>query len=498
MLRRRLQPKSDHALFFPLGTGKVVIGQPEWIWPWQEYDFHQVELGDFHLVVEYGSNKSVEAARSKDGLLFTVKVFFEVVVDVSVDALRKATRRRTPTRDSRVAISHKDFAELLQGSLRRVVASALSEREYLPPKPISMPAKSPPESSPPTRTSNSEFRKSLDLEIERVARTVLTDKEGFTLLRCEVLEVTPETPSAHTLAQNSELREKWNWYSQHLITIEEESQAREEKKIADKKQRERELQEYEDKQNADAQVRRNELLNGRDDLLGALADKMERQKLERLEALEQRKLENSKAMEQIKQQRITAQQQTELVAAQEAGRVHQTKLEIEGAQLRAKNTAELERLSAERSRLEQELSLMDLRLKAAEGECAVASQKSKELETVGQAEAAVTRAKILAANAESIELNQELLKALPGILETAGAASPKPTEMKVMYIAGQPGSSASSESSLGSLLSTASTLGLLREILQFVGSWSGSSTLAGQTVNTKQDLTTTPGLTKSP
>ena len=507
MLRRRLQPKSDHALFFPLGAGKVVIGQQEWIWPWQEYDFHQVELGEFHVVVEYASNKSVEAARSKDGLLFAVKVVFEVAVDDSVAALRKATRRRTPTKDSRVVISHKDFAQSLQGPLRRVVASALSEREYLPPKPISKPAekepiskseKTPPEPPPPTLTSNTEFRKSLDIEIEREAKRVLTNDEGFILLRCDVLEITPETPSAHALAQNSELRDKWNWYAEHLITIEEETQTREENKKAHQKQRERELQEAEDDANAKAEVRRKELLNNRDNLIGALVNEAKRQELERNEALEQRKLENSNAMELIKRQREKADQQTKLASAQEADQVQQKKLEIEGAQLRAKHAAELERLNAERLRLEQELGLMDLRLKTADAECEVASKKAKEFETVGLAEATVTREKMLAAKAEAIELNRELLKSLPGILETAGAASPKPTQMKVMYVAGPAGSSTGAESNLGSVLSVASSIGLLREILQFVGDWNDSSKYEEQPASTNQELISTHDLTRSP
>lgn len=447
---RKLQPKSDHLLYFPQSK-KVVIGQHEWVWLWQNYDFHQVELGYFHVIVEYGSSKSLEPARSADGLMFTIRVVFEVAVKPDSDALEKATQRRTPSRDIKMAIGHRDFADWLQGSLRRVVADALSKREYFSSDVV-------------------HFRQSLDKEIDNAARLALRD-EGFELFRCDVLEVTPEPPSNHTLAQNPTLREKWNAYSDVLIKIEEEGKIREENKVAEEKERERRLQEQEDNRNSEAEIRRKELLNKRDEQIAALVDANERKKLEREEALEERRLENSKATEAIKQQHIMAKRQTEAVDAQEKARVEQMKLELLEAESRAKHTSELEHLKAECLRLDQELKLMELRLQSAEGQTKLVSQKAKEVEIVGQAEATVTRAKALAENAQLLESNRELLESLPKVLETAGKSIPQPAEMKVMYVTGQPGSGSSAENNVGSLFATASSFSLLREIIKFIGDW---------------------------
>lgn len=450
MLRRRLEPKRGHALFFPK-TGKVIVGAHEFVWRLGAHDFHHIELGHFPVYVEFGHSKSVEVARSAEGLLFRVKAVFRVETIPTAEALTKATSFSSPGADLSQIITLSEFEKRLQGSLQIVVEQALAKREYL-------------------SSNAAQFRQSLLAEIDSAARAILTTKEGFALLACTISELTPEKPSEHTLAQDAELRDKWRAYRGKLDVINDEDKQAEQDRQAREKKRERELQEEEERQNAESEVRRKEIIKKRDEELNTIADDVEQAQEKRAKDRAERQQKNKETEEDIKQKQIIAEKATDLIAAQEAA-----KLEA------AEHKAQLDRITFERKRLQEELDLHQLREQNAKAQAALTEAEAKRLRAIGEAEAAVTREKALAAHAQSSQTHQQLLEALPKILEKVATTGPRAGDVKVMYLGAPPSQSGGdrNDGHFANLISGVSSLSVLRELLQFVGDWNTNPSARG-------------------
>ena len=137
--------------------------------------------------------------------------------------------------------------------------------------------------------------------------------------------------------------------------------------------------------------------------------------------------------------------------------------------------------------LRQNNELDQLRLEQAELKRLIAQATQEEIRAIGSAEAEVEKLKRLAEHAASLESHKLILDGLPPVLRSAFSPAEKLSDIKCIYW-GSPGvhhadGSANanvSSDGLGSMLSSMSTLPMVREVLRFIDDWqTGRSGSAG-------------------
>ncbi len=484
-MKRRLEPNPNHALFFPsrAPNRQVVIGVPTSVWTWSREEFKHIDLASFTVTVNFGASPSNRPAKTADDLLCTVIAQFRFKLGERPEDLAKATSTCSTSRDVKGTIKSDFFQRQIQGTLDSVVETQLRQVSYL------------------DLLTKPDAAKDLESRIAERARNQASE-HGYVLEGCRV-DVDPVPPDGVAFDRIPGLQDQWN----RRLTTQEAFAA------ADRARRRR-LQETEKKedlagelklaeQEKDNAIEKQKLQNARAKSLGALGiEEKDREKEQK-----GRRIEIEKAMaemdDQVQRQKIDYEQERqkrELMLGIELKKEQlESEFELDKARLdnEAKikekeltNQAKIKELeltyqagqrAAALESLQHEIGEARLRLERSTIERQLVEIDRHRIETLGKAEAEVEREKVLATHAATTEMNKALLQALPSILEKAYAPTEKLGEIKVLYLGGRENSDSGATDkspigqALGSILSSMSTLPMLREVWEFLGDWNTKS-----------------------
>lgn len=462
---RRIEPSAGHALFFPRNEGKVVIGQPDFCWFWEE--FKHVELGSFKVNLLSSNSFSNFELRTEDNLPCIVQAIFRIEVKQDKHSLEKSTKTCSTSTNIKTKISHEFFIKQVQNILEDIVKSRVEKIAST------------------DLLENSQCVQNLQDEIREVTKDRISEM-GFKLLGCST-NIELSEPDIKYLARDSRLLEVWNKYLDEKDKIEMNLLKRELDKIELKTKRENESKIIQDEEYSRFLVKQKKLADEKNkeirklnlieeenkynaDLESAkfqsqqqkLNDDMLKEKfqyeVDRSMQEESRKLdlENFKRDESYKQKKTLLEQELELQKLERIKKEIEQKHRIDNIQ--------------------DELKIDEFKTQQAELRKKIAETESIQVETLGTAQASVERLKVLAANAHVQEMHKALLSSLPEILEKAYGASEKLGEVKIMYLGGGIGDANSNSSMsigqpLGTILSSMSTIPMLREVMHFISGW---------------------------
>ncbi|HEY4425925.1 MAG TPA: flotillin domain-containing protein [Pyrinomonadaceae bacterium] len=458
ILKKRIEPKPGCALFFPSRKkeDRVVVGTPTMIRLWPQEEFKQIQLGDFWITTAFGPNSPKPSAKTLDNLPCKAQVEFRCGVIETDEALEKATRTNSVSKNLKDVISHESFKRELQGDLETIVEEVIRTFKYL------------------DLLKNPELAGKVEESIRANTHSKAGEK-GFELRGCradvEIVRLDDET-----LAQNATLKE---------YRIEAETQ----KKVLENSLKKVELdhQLAKERKESSFQVDKDDLVKERDKKIRAHTITEEEDKLEKKRtSIEiQRSIQELDA--KVQKEKLEYEQEIETLKIvlrldrEEEEQVRRYKQEKEEL-VRQADLAEMRRLEeakekqSELEHLRYEIELDQLKVKRAELQGEIAKKESERMEVFGKAQAEIDREKALAVHAHTMRMNESLLTALPGILEKAYAPTEKLGEVKVLYLGGRNFDSsgeyqAPTDQALGTILSSMSTLPMVKEVLRFLGSW---------------------------
>lgn len=494
---KRVEPSAGYALFFPTGKEKVIIGKPAICFFWQE--FKQIELGSFKIDISDNSFANFEL-KTADNLPCVVKAIFRIEVNQDTEALEKATGTCSTTKNIDTKINHDFFIKQIQNTLEDIVKTQVEQinsSELL---------------------TDSQCNQNLQNKIREETEKKVSDI-GFKLLGCST-DVKLAEPNTEYLARNSDLLKIWNEYLDKTDEIEQDLLQRERSKEEQKKKDENASLLVIDEEDAKYSVEKQKLIDERDKKIRELqlADEenkystntknaeiesnqqklddkilkeklqyeIEREKqekslkldLEKFEQEERYKISKEKLEYEIEREKQEKSFKLDLEKFEQEERYKQKKTELEQQSelQKLKHTEEQQEQQHKINSIQNELKLDEFKAQQSDLRKKVTEAETIQVKALGEAEAEVERLKVLANNAHIIEMNKALLTLLPDILEKAYGASEKLGEVKIMYLGGGVGNS-NSESQLpmgqplGSILSSMSTLPMLREVLHFINGW---------------------------
>ena len=347
---------------------------------------------------------------------------------------------------------------------------------------------------------------------------------GF-LLRDLEFDFTPVEPDATERAVNPELIKAWQRFAQELETIKQGDTKRKDEAATRVEVQRQELaiardraigvlQDEEKDANASRDERRSMAELARFERLAKIRLDKEQAEARDIEAREKikrdredslRQLQVTEAEEKAKHQKFLqavevesendkAAQAQQLLAIKRRTNSETLGRELDELQEKAKNDEQKYELSLVQSardseedatrrkdQLDQakhELELANIRMQLAERESQLVILKKTEIESIGEAEAKAAEAKILAAHAHLIHMHATLMQALPQVLEKASLSGKSMGEVRVFYTGGGGvHDDAKQQGGLGhdmrDLLSSFSSISILREMLRFVGDFPG-------------------------
>ncbi len=458
LLKRRIEPKQGCALFFPARKKdeRVVVGKPTMIRLWPQEEFKQIQLGDFSIVTVFGPNSPKPSAKTSDNLPCKAQVEFRFRIIEKDEAMEKATRRSSVSKGVKDVITHDSFKTELQGDLETIVEEAIRQYAYL------------------DLLLKPELLGEAEDDIRVRARARAEDK-GFELRGCRA-DVEAVKLDDETLAQQQALKEyrielehRKRELENRLKKVELESQLEKDREVSnytvanddaiksrDSEIRERTVKEEEDK--LEKKKRSIEIQR----TMQELDAMVQREKLEYDHGIEKLKLNLKLNLEKDEKDRRFEREKEELV--------RQAELAV------LKRQEEATERESKLERFRYEIQSAELRVQQAELQRDIAKTESETTAAIGKAEAEVDQEKVLAANSHTMRMNESLLNALPTILEKAYAPAEKLREVKVLYLGGRSATSTGeyptlTDHALGAVLSSMSTIPMVKEVLRFLSTW---------------------------
>ena len=470
LLRRRLDPKPFHALYFPeRGQRAVFVGTAEYVWPWSNEQFKHIDLSDFDLVIGFADTPNNPPARTSDNLPCSIKTTFWLRPLTDAESLKAATLKFAALSDLKTICGVEHFKSTLRAEVRAIVQRAAATVSYV------------------DLLSDSGALKRVESTLQTSCETLIK-RHGFDLLGFDTqVEVIKPSDSAFT----EDLRKQWDEYQQRKAKLEQDDMRR---------------------------ASDNGFVKEQLKIIGAarLATQTAESALEVQRATDLHKEEIEKL--------VTAQKTFELEQARERDRINALLAEVNDATHRrdiqyqldiskfeesgtienqhelnkAKHANELVELEhtaklAELRRLEEELSRKELISKASHGievarlnaelaklDNSGAISRAESIEKVGLAEARVLRENELARQATEIAAKDGLLKVLPYILSKSVAPAERLAEIRYLHLGGRADEVASGGIST-TVLGAISTLPLVREVLSFIRDWDRTSRRSDRT-----------------
>jgi hypothetical protein len=466
-MRRRIEPKTGHALFFPdRRENQIVIGDAVNVWIWQREEFKHVQLGYFKVEIKFSQAAENPPAKTSDDLPCDVHAIFRIAVNEDIDSLNKSTRDCSVSKNLEVAtVSHGDFKKFVTDKLEILIEESVRKVAYT------------------DLFKKAESAIELESSIRTKAEEDLTEI-GFSLQGCRV-DIVPQAPTPEALAKQAALQNLWSKHLETKRNNELEVVRRHNDFEEKRKKEENRSKLVREKEDSEYEVDRQKELNKREDDLRKLRLTNDQAKLK----VEEEKAKISGALQLLNDE---IQRKKDLYEHERRKLNTTHKLDEEQHEAKRRYDLELENLDRrfhlnqlkreeeanERENalvaLEDKRKLAELEVHQADMQQKLAEIKHFEIEKLGKVEAEIQKLKVLAEHAHNIEMNQALLEALPAILEKAYIQSDKLGEVKIMYIGGGsaenvPGSSAKPiDQVIGTILSSMSTIPMLREVLQFL------------------------------
>lgn len=512
---RKLSPKPGHALCFPVQPGQkngdVFIGRH--LRTWRKLDLKHIQLGAFpvRVVCSTKGERQEPLPKTKDGFPCEIDVLFTVEMGITFEEIDKATSQIPAGTDIGAIVRHDDFIRNLLPELRIAVNSSLEAVQIL--------ARGEGEGAAVQGSSRAIVKAAIREEAGKILRA-----RGF-LLRDLEFDFTPVEPDPAERVVNPELIEAWQRFARETEKIKQEDTKRKneaetgvevqrQELIIARDQAIRKLQDEEkdanaireeERDNADlarferlakirldreaAQAReieaREKIKIGREERLRQLQvteaqEKAEHQRLLRAIEVES---ENDKAAQAerslaIKRRTSSEALNRELEESAEKTKIDEKKHEFILAQAARDSENEARRRKEELDHLMHELELANVRAQLAERESQLAILKKTEIESIGEAEANAIKAKTLAAHAHVAHMQETLMQALPQVLEKATLSGKSLGEVRVFYTGGVGAhDGANQQGGLGrdirDLVSSFSSISIVREMLRFIGDFSG-------------------------
>jgi colicin import membrane protein len=467
--------------------------------------------------------------KTKDGFPCEIDALFTVEIGRTLGEIEKATSRITAGTDVEAIVRHENFAKELLPELRIAVNASLEVVQILTGEEID------------ASCGHGSSRAKVKAAIREEAGKVLSAL-GF-LLRDLEFDFTPVEPDPAERVANPDLIKAWQRFAQELEAIKQEDKKRKdeaETKVEIQRQqlaidRDRavgELQDQEKEANAIRDERRARADLARFESLAGIRLEKEQAETRDIEAREQikrdrekrgRQLQQAETQEKVEHQKLlqanevesesdkAAQAQQllaikgksnsellsrELEESQEKAKIDEQRYALALAQAARDAEDEAKRKVEQLEHARHELELANARTQLAETESRLAILKKTEIESIGEAEAKAAKAKTLAAHAHLIHMHETLMQALPQVLEKATLSGKSLGEVRVLYTGGGGvHDGANQQSGLGndvqSLLSSFSSISVLREMLRFIGDFPGF----GEQPETAANPGTSPAVT---
>jgi hypothetical protein len=498
MLRRTLRPNPRHALYFPkqLGirkTDQVIIDG--YLTSWRRYDFKHVQLDSFDVLVTYRADKDQPTflPKTKDGFPCELAALFSVEVGTSPDEMEKATKMYSASDELTKIISREDFVKELLPELRTVVRKSLENIQWLREQ---------------IETSEGS-RENTDIESIQNAKTVIRIQveqalitRGFRLKDFPQCALKPIEPDLAERAANPKLEKAWQRFAEEQERIKQIDKKRydeaetavevqrqqlaidRDRHIAELQAREKEEKAIRDQNREDAELARfKALAKIRQQRIDAEAKDKEEQEKIKMESeqqirqlqltVEEKKADEAKKLQSLKHQIDSDSLNHDLINFQEKARIEQQKHALAAEQ--AIRDSE-EKARARQAQLEQdlhELEIAKLQVQLADMNAKLISLKKIEIEKLGEAEAKVAEARDMAMHAHLIHMHDKLLDTLPQVFEKASLTGKSLGEVRVLYMGGSNSSDPNQQSGIGQelrgLISSFSSVSMLREMLRFIG-----------------------------